>query len=214
LVAFLKLQEETMKRMVTAFLALALNTIPAYAQIATPQSGTTGCTITEATAPGVRGVRLGMSVDQVLALFPSSNRRREMKEAIDRARAASEGETVYLVFDPATDARAGSFDDVSGVAVGLNRGRVTDFSIIYVGPSWRSVDEWIGKLAESLKLPGARSWTVGPNETPNKVLRCKGVEIEAAIQGGGASIRVRNTDKLQREGTASEEARRRRDFKP
>jgi hypothetical protein len=203
-----------MKRTVTAFLALALTSMTAHGQIAAPQSGRSGCTLTEANAPVIRGVKLGMTVDQVVGLFPGSSKTRETKDAIDRAKAAPPSETVYIALD-APMAKTGS-DDVSGVSVGFTQGKVTDFSIIYVGTTWRSVDEWVGKLAESLKLPAASTWVVGPNETPNKVLRCRGLEIEATIQGGGASVRLRNTDKNSggRESNASEESRRRRDFKP
>lgn len=200
--------------MVTTFLALAFSTNAAYAQVTAPQTSPSGCAITEGTAPEVRGLRLGMSIDQVLALFAGANRNKELKETIDQARKAPQGEMIYVSLDPATDSGGRAFDGVNSVAVGFHRGRVADFSIIYVGLSWRTVDEWVDKVAESLKLPNARAWTVGRSETPNKVLKCKGIEIEAAIQGGGASIRLRTDNQPAAESSTAAEARRRRDFKP
>ncbi|HEV8485266.1 MAG TPA: hypothetical protein VGV87_17110 [Blastocatellia bacterium] len=198
-----------MNRIAIAFSALALMTMPAYAQ--QPQAQ---CGLTEATSPSVRGVRLGMSTEQLLALFPANARRRDFKDALERVKTASSDETARLSIDPMIDA---SGDTSAGaVAVGLTKGRVTDFTISYVGPTWRNVDEWVAKLTESLKLPAGRTWTVGPNENPNKILRCNGIEIEAAIQGGGGSITIRNTEqvKVGEQRRDAGEEKKRREFKP
>ncbi|HSB12316.1 MAG TPA: hypothetical protein VLM38_22710 [Blastocatellia bacterium] len=173
-----------------------------------------GCSLTEADAPAVRGVRLGMSAEQLLALFPASTKRKEIKDALVKAKAA-DSEPVYLAFEPA-DGNKERFDGVGGFSAGLYKGRVIEVNIQYVGPDWKSIDEWIAKLSETLKLPGGEAWRVGPNESPNKVLSCRGVEIEAAIQGGGGSIRMRNTDyqKSAEERTRAGEENKKRDYKP
>ena len=204
-----------MTRIVIAFSAFALMTMHAYAQQPSQPAPQSQCGLTEATSPSVRGIRLGMSSENLVALFPGSTKRRELRDAVDRVKSAGGGETVRLSFDPATDASGDSFAGVSSVSAGLHNGRVTDFTIGYVGPTWRNVDEWIAKLSESLTLPGARKWVVGPSETPNKVLTCNGIEIEAAIQGGGSSIRVRNTEQVKggERGNPGEE-KKRREFKP
>jgi hypothetical protein len=157
-----------------------------------------------------------MSLEQLLALFPGSSKRKEMKDAIDRAKSANSGEVVYLSFLPATDASGDRFAGIDSVSAGIYKGRVMDFSVVYVGPTWRTIDEWVMKLSESFNLPGVQEWMVGPNENPNKVLKCGGIEIEAAIQGGGGSIQVRNTESLKgmQERDIGEEERRRRVFKP
>ena len=138
-----------------------------------------------------------------------------MKDALDRARSAA-GEVVYLSFDPATDAGGDRFAGVESVGAGIYQGRVADFTVVYVGATWRTIDEWVAKLSESFRLPGGQEWVPGPSENPNKVLRCGGIEIEAAIQGGSASIKIRNTGSLQdaQERARSEEERRRRALKP
>lgn len=166
------------------------------------------CNLSEASAPSVHGVRLGLGTDQLVALFPGSSNKREIKDAVAKAKAADASETVYLTFD------AGSGGD--SISAGVNKGRVVDFTAVYVGPSWSTVDEWIGKLAETFKLSAAGEWVAGPDEAPNKILKCNGVEIEAAIQGGGASIRVRNTEYTRGvdERNAAGEEKKRREFKP
>lgn len=210
-------QEDNMNKIVTTFFTLALITIFAYAQVTSQQPAQPKCSgLTKDNAPFVRGVGLGMKTEELLALFPGSNKRKEFKEALERVKAATFDETVYLLFDPATDASGDRFAGVDSVSVGLNKGRVVDFYLLYVGTTWRTIDEWIAKLAERLSLPGAQEWVVGPNETPNKILRCRGLEIEATIHGGGGSIRLRNTEILDgtEDRTNTAEEIKRRGFKP
>ena len=205
-----------MNKLAIAFVALAFVTVTAISQASNPRPARPKCNLTEATAPSVRGLRLGMSTQQLLASFPGSSKRREMKDAVEKAKAATGNEAAYLVFDPATDGDPQQFGGVESVSAGLNKGRVIDLTIQYGGATWRGIDEWVAKLSESLKLQGAGDWTVGPSENPNKVLRCEGIEIEAAIQGGGSSIRIRNTEyvKADAERANAVEEKKRREIKP
>jgi len=157
-----------------------------------------------------------MSIEQALALFPGSSKRWEMRDAIERARSHSGGETVYLAFDPSADARGESFSGVDSVSVGIYKGRVVDFSVLYLDPAWKNIDEWVAKLAGTLGLPRPADWAAGPDENPNRILKCNGVDIQASVQGSGGSIRVRNTEYMKEmEGrTYSGEEKRRREFKP
>jgi hypothetical protein len=138
-----------------------------------------------------------------------------MKEMLEKARAAG-SEVVYLSFNPATDASGNQFAGVESVGASIYKGRVADFTVFYIGATWRTIDEWVAKLSESFNLPGGPEWVAGPSENPNKVLKCGGIEIEAAIQGDSGSIKVRNTEPLKdaQERARTEEERRRRAFKP
>src|SRR5262245_56632588 len=101
-----------MNRLVLAFFSLALVLIAAPDRTLAQR-----CTLTAANTPEIRGVRLGMSAEQLTALFPNSVKRREMKDAL--AMLASAAETVYLGFDPAQDASPGRFSGVDFVSAGL-----------------------------------------------------------------------------------------------
>src|SRR5262245_48516148 len=173
-----------------------------------------GCDLTESSSPSVRGLKLGMTTEQLIALFPGSAKRSDIKDALAKAK-ANPGDLVYLAFNPAADAEPGKFAEVDSVSAGLHNGRVTDFRVSYLGSTWTNIDEWVAKVSETFKLP-ASEWSVGPSETPNKVLKCSGIEIEAATLGGGSSIRVRNTEhiKAMRDNAAAEEEKKRRAFKP
>lgn len=205
-----------MKRIVISFFTLALTMIPAYPQMMIHQAAQSDCALSAANSPTVRGIRLGMTLQQVLALFPGSSKRQEIRSALDRAKAAAGNEAVYLLFYPATDGGGERLAGVDSILVGVYKDQVVDFSVSYVGPTWNTVDDWIEKLAETLGLPRSRAWAAGPSENPNKILKCKGVEIEAAVQGGGGSIRVRNTE--TNTGTTDRrdvgEEKKRREFKP
>ena len=199
-----------MKRTVMIFFALALALTSTYAQAPSQPPAQSNCMLT------VRGIRLGMSLQQLLALFPANSKRKETRDAIEKARTAANNETVYVAFDPASEGSSEQFGGVDSVSAGIYKGQVVDFTVLYVGPTWRTIDEWVNKLAETFKLPNAKAWTVGPSENPNRMLTCKTIIVEAEIQGGGGSIRVRDTehDKEMENQKEAREEKKRREFKP
>jgi hypothetical protein len=204
-----------MKKIVIACIALMMFVIPATVEVKGQQPVQSRCNLSEANSPNIRGLRLSMTTEQLIALFPGSSRRKEAKDSLDRAKAAAGSEAVYVSFDPLTDATGNQMAGVDSVSVGLHKGRVVDYSVSYSSPTWRTIDEWTGKLSETFGLPRSQDWTAGPNENPNRILKCNGVEIEAALLGGGGSVRVRNTEFLKggQEAGGGEE-RKRREFKP
>jgi hypothetical protein len=189
-------------------LTLILLTAPAYSQTRDSM-----CRLTAENAPTVRGLRLGMTPDQLQALFPAGAKRKEIRDAYQKAQATTDIEPVYLTFDPAVDSGKEQFTGVDSVTVGLLNGKVVDFAVLYGGATWGAIDVWVAKLVETFKLPDAQSWTVGPSETPNKVLSCDGIEIEASVQGGSASIRILLKGMRPDRANAAEE-KRRREMKP
>ena len=199
-----------MKHVLTLLTLISL-TVSADAQ--TPESN---CRLTAADAPTVRGLRLGTSTDDLLALFPAGAKRNEVKGAVAKAKSTGGGEVVFLSFYPATDSGKEQFAGVESVSAGLLNGRVADFTVLYGGVTWSAVDDWVAKLAETFKLPAAQTWMAGPNETPNKILRCDGIAIEAAIQGGSASIRVSSAEalKIMSDRANASDERKRREMKP
>ncbi len=202
-----------MKKIGIGLVSLALITIPTYPSV-TRQPAQSRCSLTEANSPSVRGLRLGMTAEQVIALFPGSAKKKEMKTALDKARSTTGRDTVFVSFDSSTSANKERFAEVGSISVGFYKARVKDLDVEYVGTSWTTVDEWVGKLSETFKLPSLEAWVAGPSENPNKVLKCNGIEIEAASRGGGASIRIRDSEYSMREGTNAGEERKRREFKP
>jgi hypothetical protein len=205
-----------MNKMVVGLCIAAVSLVPAYAEVAGGPRAQSACALTEANAPAVRTVKLGMGVDQLVALFPAGAKRREVREAVERARNPAGNAPVTLVFNASADGGGERFAGVDTVSATVHRGRVIAFSVFYAGTSWSTVDEWVAKVAEAYGLPAASRWAAGPGETPNKVLACNGIEVEAAIQGGGSSISVRNRELLKGadERVNTGEEKKRREFKP
>lgn len=204
-----------MNKLSIAFSALAFVTLSTSLQTPNSVSAQTRCNLTEATAPSVRGLRLGLTTQQFLALFPGITKKRDMKDTIERLK-STEVEPVYIGFDPIAGGDAQQFAGIGSVAATVYKGRVVDFNVQYDGATWRNVDEWIAKLSESFTLPRSQEWVVGPNESPNKVVRCDAVMIEAAIQGGSASLRVQHTGYLREieDRARAAEEKRRQEIKP
>jgi hypothetical protein len=199
-----------MNRTVAVLFSLTLIVAPATRrQSVTKQYD---CSLTEATAPAIRGVKLGMTTDQVIDLFRAGLTKEELDRAIERSKQPGEHGLAQLAFQLPT---SGATDQASmdTIAVGLHGGRVVDIAVQYPQPSWDNIDQWVNKLSEAFKLPGARAWRPGTSEHPSKVLKCRNIEIEAGVQGGGGSIRLRNTEHTASHGAGSQE-KSRQSFKP
>jgi hypothetical protein len=194
---------------------IALLAMSIYSPAAGKLSFQYSCSLTEANSPNIRGIRLGSSTQQLLTFFPGKTETQNINDALESAR-AKRLETVSLGLDPESQSSKDRFKGIASLGVTLYRGRVIDFSVAYYGASFTSVNDWIAKLSEAYHLPGPQEWAVGPDETPNKVLKCNGFEVEAAIEGGGASIRVRDlgyTREIEERANAEAE-RKRRELKP
>ena len=203
-----------MNRIGTICLTLVLLSVATYSPVAKQRTYQTKCNLTEANSPNIRGIHLGMTTQQVLAFFPGKSERENIDEALEFAKKRGQ-DTVVLGFEPESQSSKDRFKGIGSLSATLHKGRVVDFSVAYYGVTWTTIDDWIAKLSEAYRLPGAQEWAAGPDETPNKVLSCNGFEIEAAIQGAGASIRVRDTGFAREAGErTSSEDRKRREFKP
>ena len=204
-----------MKQIILTCMTVGL-TIAVYSQAETRQAAQPKCNLTEANSPNVRGIRLGMNTHQLLALFPGSAESEDIKDALESAKAHAANETAFLGFAPANYSTKDKFTSINSVAVVLHKGRAVDFTVSYLGATWTNINQWVAGVSESFGLPGVQDWAPGPSETPNKILKCNGFEIEAAIAGGSASLRVRNEGyaKGMDDRSKSEEERKRREFKP
>ena len=205
-----------MNKNTVALISIIVVTISLTSNAATHKPTQTRCALTEATAPSVRGLRLGMTTDELLALFPGIAKKKELKSVIEQAKSTNAVEAAYLGFDPATDGDAQRFAGVDSVSAGVYRGRVIDFSVQYGGATWTDVDQWIARLSETFPALSAKSWIAGPNEAPTKVLNCDGIVIEASILGGGASVRMRSSAYIQgiEERAKAAEEKKRQATKP
>jgi hypothetical protein len=191
---------------------------------ARPQNHST-CSLTPGQAPAVRGIKLGMSVEQVLSIFPESSERPDVKQALGNSESYPTYGIAHLYFQMVMypSLARDRFAGIDGIAITLFDGRVVELQIIYAGrnssprgPFWPNVEDFVSKLSEAYALPDARDWhQFGPG---TKVLQCNGINLEANLMGGGAgfSFALRTTKYLDTSKERGEEVEEkiRREFKP
>jgi hypothetical protein len=218
-----------MSRIFMTMLAMALGAIAGSAQTpAQPQApvqpqNTSKCSLTPAQAPAIRGIKLGMSTEEIVSLFPGSRQRPEIKTALESSEGYPNYGVARLYFQPSTYPTVAKdrFAGIEGISVTLFDGRVVELWATYAGrdsrprgPVWPNVDEFIAKLSEAYALPSARDWRQVAQDY--KVLECSGLNIEATVPIGSGSVSLRATKffDTSRERAAEDEQKIRREFKP
>lgn len=153
---------------------------------ATGQDKTT-CTLTMAAAPDIKGLRLGMTPDEVLALFPGSKDDAEVRSSLSRA--PSEFGVSSFLIRPAQYQSKERFAGVNQITFTLLDGRVSSFSVGYNGPEYSHVDKFVAKAVEGTSLPPADQWEayVGM-DTQLKTLKCKDFEVRVFAGGQDGNL--------------------------
>jgi hypothetical protein len=143
------------------------------------------CTMTLAQSPVVNGLRLGMTRDEVLALFPGIRADKEVSAELSQP--ANTLGVSGLSIRPDRYASKAKFAGVSQITLQMLDGRVTNMHVGYNGPEWKHVDDFLAKFVEGKKLPAPHAWEpyVGM-DTQLKILKCKGFEV--SVFAGGKSV--------------------------
>jgi hypothetical protein len=193
-----------------SFLLIALvigATGPAFAQ--TPSAAKAECKLTLAQAPVIRGIRLGMSVDQALEAIPGAEADSNLRANLSRGYYGFQSATVIPgSYDKAKE----RFEGINHIGLGFLDGRLVNFSVQYNGPEWRSKEQFAARVAAALNLPGVESWSPLQDSLG---LECAGFAISVASYGPTRSTillkdRSVDTSKLihEREEVPKEKARR------
>ena len=209
------------RSIITLFATVSL-LVPTFGQTPNQSPGQSNC-VTTIQSPAVRGIRLGMTAEEVFALFPGSSERPENKNAILSAEQPPNYGIASLSFQPSTypSPVKERFAAIDSVFIRLFDGRVTEIRVEYAGPNshprgpaWNNVDDFIAKLSESFALPGAKLWF--ETSQYSKTLRCGAFEMDATTSNRQGAIWLRNSayGDTVRQRAAADEEKRRRDFKP
>ena len=145
------------------------------------------CSLTLAGAPTFNGLRLGMTADEVLALFPGSKDDPPVRADLERPPSRYGTSSFNLAPD-----KYGSKDKFAGIrqmTFRLLDGRVSSLRIGYNGPAYAQVDGFIAKFSEAANLPKADQWEayVGM-ENQLKTLKCTEFEVQAFVGGQGGNL--------------------------
>ena len=158
------------------------------------------CTLRMAQAPGIGGLKLGMTVEQMLALFPGSRENNDVRTALSRP-ANAFGVTNFII-RPGMYSTKARFARVSQINIAFLDGHLSNFYAGYNGPEWKHVDEFVRSFAEGTNLPPANAWEafIGM-DNQLKTLRCRDFEINIFAGGVGGSanyVKMQDTPAQQK----------------
>jgi hypothetical protein len=166
----------------------------------------TPCTLTLAGAPVIKGLRLGMTPEEVLALFPGSKDDAEVRASL--ARPPGPLGTSELLIRPAKYESKDKYTGVNQISFTLLDGRVSNLTVSYNGPQYSHVDRFVEKVIADTNLPALGQWEpyVGMDDTL-KLLKCGEFEVSVFIGGPGGSLNYVSmkdlvADKLRRDRRA------------
>jgi hypothetical protein len=146
------------------------------------------CQLTLAGAPDIKGLKLGMTSDEVLAVFPGSKEDPEVKTNLSRP--PSQFGVSSLVLRPEKyESSKEKFSGTTQITFTLLDGRVFGFTVGYNGPEYPHVDKFVAKFIEGTSLPAAEQWEAYVGlDTQMKTLKCTEFEIRAFAGGKGGNL--------------------------
>lgn len=178
-----------------------------------PQSG---CNLTLAQSPEIRGIRLGMSPEALMNLFPEETYRLAVRRAVEESKQADNYGSGRFNLQPQINVPDSRFTNVYRISIGLLDERVVNFTVEYTSPLWDDVDQFIARLSEAFGLPSAEAWRAAEGEG-RKTLICNDFEVQVSVSTARQNwVRVRNpstTNIVQARAQAARENERRA-FRP
>lgn len=166
------------------------------------------CTLTLAQSPTIRGFKLGMTTDEVLALFPGRKDSLAIRNALSYA--PQQFGLARFSVSPTRDDKP--FEGINQVDFEFLDNQLTSFYISYNGPEWDEVSQFVSVLSASLKLPGVEYWE--RRSENQRTLKCTGFQVTAVSVGNGGNsnyVKVSNPlapqTVLDRQNEAREKAR-------
>ncbi|HMH42775.1 MAG TPA: hypothetical protein VK557_04785 [Pyrinomonadaceae bacterium] len=151
------------------------------------EQSSSNCSLTMAAAPALNGLKLGMTPDEVLALFPGSKQDAEVQSSLSRP-PTQFGQSELLI-RPAKFESKEKFAGINHITFTLLDGHVSSFTVGYNGPAYTHVDQFVTKFVAGTNLPPADQWQayVGM-DTQMKTLTCKDFEIRIFAGGEGGNL--------------------------
>lgn len=132
------------------------------------------CLYRRAAIPPVHGIQLGMSLEEIVALFPGSAEQPNVRRALELSKRHATGLTGVLI-----DNKTGSPDmsEIKQVFLRFRDRQLFSFSVHSSGPQWESVDKFIDERGDLLNLVGVNAWNSVEGNSRLKYLICDSVEI-------------------------------------
>ena len=147
------------------------------------------CSVTVEKSPSIRGLRLGVKLDELLTSFPTYAEDTQVQHSL-KSRLPSE--LLHLTFHRNNKTfKEPIFEGVWSFSFTLMDDIVIGISVSFLGSSEQSpmalpVDELANQLIEKFGLPSLSSWQVG-QEKGQRILGCQGFELTVVSQLAGFS---------------------------
>jgi hypothetical protein len=161
-----------------------------YISVYIPINGQEACSLTK--APNVRGLSLGMSLNDLYELIPPARNDNVINNILIYAKRERIPKKVSIQLSKSNSLyqELPIFKDIEYISIQMFNDSLTDISIQYNWPTWTKADEFIDKLKEYYGLPEAQHWQ-GRDES--KHLNCKGFLLSVyAPFNGGALVTMRD----------------------
>lgn len=202
-----------MKCVVAAFAMLGCMTIMAVGQARKGANVGAPCRITTNQLPEIRGLRLGMSVADVLAVFPEPSSRKAIQKAVDDAKKPeSYGFAIASLFRSEPQANP-NFAGLESIQLELLDERVSSFTVRYDRQTpWDAVDQFAARLAHAFHLPAPEHWKT---EYGVRVLTCNGFTIFVFLNNGnGITVKNATAEQVVKDRREAAKEKVRQAFKP
>jgi hypothetical protein len=145
------------------------------------------CTLNMSQAPVPHGLKLAMTTDEVLALFPGSKEDPEVRAEL--AKPPMTFGISSLLLRPSKYENKEKFVEVSQISFTFLDGRALSVTISYNGPQWPHVDKFVEKFSENHNFPNVGQWEpyLGM-EHQMKTLTCADFSIRIFAGGEGGNL--------------------------
>lgn len=170
------------------------------------------CSLSAAQSPTIRGLRLGMGVEEVLSQFPGKSGDPTIRTNL----LWGEKNFGHAKFSVPTPSETGKHEGIYQFDLEFLDNRLAAFGIQYKGPEWKNVDEFIARISESLSLPAANFWTPS-NLATVKTLNCTGFEVRVFLGGSDSNylqVRIAAMEQILADRRTEAKEKARKDFKP
>jgi hypothetical protein len=150
------------------------------------QEAKANCPLRIAVVPVLHGLKLGMSPDEVLAVFPGAKEDPDLKPLLSRA--PSQFGATELVIHPQKYEWKDKFPGIDHINFTFLDGHAHTINIGYTGPAYSHVDEFVNKFVAGSTLPAADQWQAYPGlDTQMKTLTCQDFEVRIYAGGEGGN---------------------------
>lgn len=150
-------------------------------------SGSGPCTLKISQAPIINGLKLGMTAEEVLALFPGSKEDTELRSALS-APPGRFGNSSFVI-TPSKYKNAASYKGISRINISMLDSHTSNFTINYNGPAWPDVDKFVEDFRKDKNLPPADQWEAYAGmDTQMKTLNCEGFSVRLFAAGEGGNL--------------------------